>query len=302
MSLRGREAPEATLAPGASAGECWCDRMDDMGTWISHLRIAEKLIEHFPELDEVTFTFGNLSPDSGIPNADWTEFDPPKEVTHFLRKGEGEDAIHDLEFYQQYLADIKLEEDRKLYSFRLGYFFHLICDIMWAKRIGKTTKQEFKELFDENPGKAIGIVKDDWYGLDQLYVRDHPESSFWRVIMANPDPPSYLPFIKNEALHRQYAHIRKFYSEQEDYWFLSIPYRYLNKTTMNHMVDDSIEAVLFVQEKVREMKNLDGLKSSVSLLPEALTNPYESPLGNTAPLPSPKSDWGSSDFGEGVTK
>jgi len=251
-----------------------------MGTWISHLRIAENLLPHFPELDEVTFTFGNLSPDSGIPNADWTEFNPPKEVTHFLHKGEGEHAIHDLVFYEQYLANIKPQDDIALYSFRLGYFFHLICDIMSAKRIVPTTKREFKDLFDKDPGKAVGIVKDDWYGLDQLYVRDHPESSFWRVIMANPDPPSYLPFVKNEALHQQYAHIRKFYSEQEDKWFLSIPYQYLNEKTMTRMVDDSIEAVLLVREKVRDVKNLDGLKSSVGLLPELLTSPYESPLGN----------------------
>jgi hypothetical protein len=240
------------------------------------------LLEHFPELDEVTFTFGNLSPDSGIPNADWTQFDPPKEVTHFLRRGEGEHAIHDLVFYEQYLANVRPEENIQLYSFRLGYFFHLICDILWARRIVTTTKSEFKDLFDQDYGKAVGIVKDDWYGLDQLYVRDHPESSFWRVIMANPDPPSYLPFVKNQALHQQYAHIRKYYSAQEDKWFLSIPYQYLNETTMSRIVADSIEAVLLVREKIQDRKNLDGLKSSIVLLPEALTRPYESPLGNPA--------------------
>ena len=254
-----------------------------MGTWISHLRITENIISHFPEVDVVTFTFGNLSPDSGIPNEDWTQFDPPKEVTHFLRKGEGEHAIYDLVYYQQYLANIKPEDDIKLYSFRLGYFFHLICDIMWAKRIVPTTKQEFKQLFDEKPKEAVGIIKDDWYGLDQLYVRDHPESNFWNVIMPNPYPPSYLPFVKDKALHQQYDHIRKFYSEPPDEWFLSIPYRYLNEETMTRMVNDSIQAVLLVNDKVKGMENFDGLKSSVSLLPESLTSPYESPLGNAAP-------------------
>jgi len=254
-----------------------------MGTWISHLRVAENLLSQFPELDEVTFTFGNLSPDSGIPNADWTEFDPPKEVTHFLREGEGEHAILDLVFYEQYLSNIKPEDDVKLYGFRLGYFFHLICDIMWARRIATATKRGFKELFDKNPKEAVGIVKDDWYGLDQLYVRDHPESNFWRVIMANPDPPSYLPSIENEALHHQYAHIRKYYSQQEDRWFLSLPYHYLNEKTMGRIVDESVEAVLIVREKLQSMKNLDGLKSSVSLLPESLTTPYKEPLGNLSP-------------------
>jgi len=251
-----------------------------MGTWISHLRIAERLLEHFSELDEVTFTFGNLSPDSGIPNADWTEFDPPKEVTHFLRHGEGEDAIHDLVYYEQYVANIKPEDDIELYSFRLGYFFHLICDILWAKRIASTTKQEFKSMFAENPQGAIGIIKDDWYGLDQLYVREHPESNFWQVIMASPNPPSYLPFVKDKALHQQYDHIRKYYSEQEDHWFLTLPYLYLNAATMRRIINDSIETILFVHEKVRGLKNFDGLRSSTQLMPEALMTPYESPLGN----------------------
>ena len=40
-----------------------------------------------------------------------------------------------LYYYEQYLLNIKPEDDIKLYSFRLGYFFHLICDILWAKRI-----------------------------------------------------------------------------------------------------------------------------------------------------------------------
>jgi hypothetical protein len=251
-----------------------------MTTWISHLRIAEKLLTHFPELDEVTFAFGNLSPDSGIPNADWTEFNPPKEVTHFLRKGEEEHAIHDLVYYRQYLADIDPNEDIKLYSFRLGYLFHLICDILWAKRIVAATQLQFKPLFEQDKKKAVSLVKDDWYGLDQLYVRDHPGHVFWRVIMSNPFPPSYLPFVKDETLHHQYDHIRKFYSEQEDRWFLFIPYQYLNETTMTRIVNESIQAVLIIQEKVQDIKNFDGLVSSASLLPEELTRPYEDPLGN----------------------
>src|SRR5262245_39081459 len=64
-----------------------------MGTWISHLRIAENLLAQIPGLDEVAFAYGNLAPDSGLPNADWTIFDPPKTVTHFLRVGEDEGQI-----------------------------------------------------------------------------------------------------------------------------------------------------------------------------------------------------------------
>jgi hypothetical protein len=250
-----------------------------MGTWISHLRIAERLLPHFPHLDEVTFTFGNLSPDSGIPNADWTEFDPPKEVTHFMQKGEGEDAIHDLVYYEQYLSNVK-PEDMKLYSFCLGYFFHLVYDILWAKRLWAPSKLAYKRELDENRSEAIERIKTDWYGLDQLYVREHKDSLFWRVIMPNPNPPSYLPFVKEEALHQQYDYIRKFYSEPESDWFSSRPYHYLNEKTMSRIVDDSVETILLIHEKLQAMRVLDGVKSSVSLLPESWTTPYKEPLGN----------------------
>jgi hypothetical protein len=251
-----------------------------MGTWITHLRIAESLLEYLPELDEVTFTFGNLSPDSGIPNADWTAFDPPKEVTHFLHKGGEEASIHDLVYYQQYLSGVKPEDDIQLYSFRVGYFFHLVCDLLWATRIVAATMQQFSDLFAKDTKKAVSLVKDDWYGLDQLYVLDHPRHIFWRVIMTEPYPPSYLPFVKNEALHHQYTYIRKFYSEQDDRWYLNIPYHYLNEDTMTRFVKESIQGILSIHEQVKKIKDFDGLVSSASLLPEEMTRPYEMPLGN----------------------
>jgi hypothetical protein len=252
-----------------------------MGTWISQLRIAENLLNHFSDLDEVTFAFGNLSPDSGIPNADWTQFDPPKEVTHFLQKGEGEGAIHDLVFYEQYLVNIRPQDDIKLYSFRFGYFFHLICDIMWAKRIWEASKIIYKNELEKSKKEAIEKIKTDWYGLDQLYVRENQNSLFWHVIVPNANSPSYLPFVKDKALHQQYDYIRKYYSEPERDWFSSLPFHYLNEPTMTRIVDESIEAVLIICKKLQNMKNLDGLKSSVSLLPESLTTPYEGPLGNS---------------------
>jgi hypothetical protein len=251
-----------------------------MGTWISHLRVAENLLKHFPEVEEVTFTFGNLSPDSGIPDEDWTVFDPPKEVTHFLHKDEAEHSIQDLVYYQQYLANIDPEDDIPLYSFRLGYFFHLICDMLWAKRIVAATQRQFKDLFEQDQKEAVSLVKGDWYGLDQLYVRDHPEHIFWRVIMSNSNPPSYLPFVKEQALHYQYDYIRKFYSEPDDLWLLSLPYHYLNEVTMTPTVNDSIEAILIIHQEVKKLESLHGLKNSGSLLPEHLTTPYQEPLGN----------------------
>lgn len=250
-----------------------------MGTWICHLRIAEKLLPHFPDLDKVTFTFGNLAPDSGIPNETWTEFDPPKEVTHFLKKGEGEDKIRDLAYYREHLSDINPQDDIQKYSFRLGYFTHLICDVLWMKYLAVTTKTAFQEMIAEDELKAWGIIKRDWYGLDQVYNRAHSEGLFWQIIHSIPNPPSYLPFVQENALHQQYDYIRKFYGEYDPYWFEDRKYPYLNEGTMNRIVDDTTQVTLFVMNKLKNI-NLQGLQSTAEIIPQEYMLPYEMPIGD----------------------
>lgn len=250
-----------------------------MGTWICHLRIAEKLLPHFPELDKVTFTFGNLAPDSGIPNETWTEFDPPKEVTHFLQKGEGEHMIRDLVFYREHLANLNLQDDVRKYSFRLGYFTHLICDILWSKYILAATKTLCKEMIEKDALEAWGIIKDDWYGLDQLYNQSHPEGLFWQVIYKTSYPPSYLEFIKEQSLYHQFDHIRKFYGEPDPVFFIERKYPYLNEATMSRIVDDTVKSTLFILNQLKQTE-FDYLQSSSEFLPLEFMRPYEMPLGD----------------------
>ena len=49
---------------------------------------------------------------------------------------------------------------------------------------------------------------------------------------------------------------------------------------MTRAVNDSIEAILIIYGKIKNGGDFTGLESSVSLLPEYLTTPYEEPLGN----------------------
>ena len=250
-----------------------------MGTWICHLRVAEKLLPHFPELDKTLFTFGNLAPDSGVPNETWTEFDPPKEVTHFLQKGESEDLIRDLVYYREYLADINPQDDIQKYSFRLGFFTHLICDMLWFKYLDATTKTAFHELITEDHQKAWNTFKKDWYSVDQVYNHTHKESLFWQIIHKTPNPPSYLPFVREAALHQQYDYIRKFYGEYDPYWFEDRKYPYLNESTMSRIVDDITQATLFI---LNELKHADfqDLRSTAQILPQEYMQPYKMPLGD----------------------
>jgi hypothetical protein len=252
-----------------------------MGTWISHLRIAEQLLTSMPQLDEVAFIYGNLAPDSGLPNADWSAFDPPKEVTHFLRLGEDEGRIKDLEFYRGYLADRDVVNDRIQYSFVLGYFMHLLCDNLWSKRIVSASKRDYAQILAEQGREAWGMFKDDWYGLDVIYVCDHPECLFWRVLMQTPNPPSYLPFVTEAGLHHQLDHIRLFYSQPDLSWVLGRPYPYLNETTMTCFVNDAAQALMKIWERRAQFAQLDQAPSALVLLAPEELMPYAAPLGDT---------------------
>jgi hypothetical protein len=252
-----------------------------MGTWISHLRIAEQLLTAMQQLDETAFIYGNLAPDSGLPNADWSAFDPPKEVTHFLGPREADEGrIKDLEFYRGYLADLRADGDLRQYSFALGYFMHLLCDNLWAKRIVSASKRDYAQLLAERGREAWGILKDDWYGLDVLYVRDHPECSFWRIVMQTSNPPAYLPFVPQAGLYHQLDHIRQFYSQPDLSWVLGRPYPYLNELTMTRFVDDATRVLLKIWEGRAQFAQIDHAPSSLVLLAPEEFAPYTAPLGD----------------------
>jgi len=185
-----------------------------MATWIAHLRIAENLLHHIPGLDAAQFAIGNVAPDSGIPDEKWEKFDPPPEVTHFKRSDSIHKDIADLDFYRGYLAYIP-PQDKARFSFRLGYFFHLITDNLWTILVGKPTEVQYPDQFaaDKN---FIWEVKKDWYGLDHIYVREHPDCLFWRVFLdAQPDPAD-LDFLSPEALSRQLEYIKTFYQRRDE--------------------------------------------------------------------------------------
>jgi hypothetical protein len=251
-----------------------------MGTWISHLRIAENLLSVMPGLVEEAFTFGNLAPDSGVPNADWTVFDPPKEVTHFLLPNEDEGRIKDLEFYRLYLAGLVPDHNAARYSFVLGYFFHLLCDNLWFHLIVRSSKSAFPALFARRGREAWSDLKDDWYGQDQCYVRDHPESLFWRVLMRAPNPPAYLPFVPEAALNQQLDYIRKFYSQPDSAWVLDRAYPYLNEAMMRRYVSDSTQAVLAIHDRLRNDPAPAGAHTALALLSKQAISPYDLPLGD----------------------
>ena len=54
-----------------------------MASWMVHLRIADTLLDQLTSLYPVEFIVGNIAPDSGVPNEDWSVFTPSTTISHF---------------------------------------------------------------------------------------------------------------------------------------------------------------------------------------------------------------------------
>ena len=248
-----------------------------METWITHLRVAEALLDALPGLDETAFALGNLGPDSGMPNDDWTEFDPPKLITHLEHPGD-EDRTRDLEFYREFLQPLTIDDPR--YSYRLGYFVHLVCDNLWSRWIGRTTRQAHMAEYLRRGRQLIKEIKWDWYDLDHRYLRDTPDSLFWRGVLPAPNPPVELPFLTERGVHFSLDHIRGFYGEPDPKMNLDRTYPYLNADTLARYVRDAAGAYLAIHEALAANPDPNGLHSALFLLPSDTLSPYPAPLGD----------------------
>jgi len=252
-----------------------------MGTWISHLRIAENLLQIIPNLDETSFTFGNLAPDSGLPNEDWTSFDPPKAISHFMPEDGTEKEIRDLEFYRNHLLRFDKATNPTRFSFLMGYFFHLVSDKLWTIRVDKAFHVCHPDLFASHSHmEAIDIIKDDMYALDQRYVRDNKQSLFWRVFLTSPIPTADLDFVRQEAFEHQVNYIREFYAHPSTDWVLDRPFPYINEVTMTRYVDETTASLAKIARLLAAMPPPEALNSAITLLTSEETSIFSAPIAD----------------------
>lgn len=89
-----------------------------MATWVTHFRIAEKLINLGLDVCPEEFLVGNIGPDCGLANEEGI-FYPPKEITHFEVDGK----INADLFYLQYILNKERDLSKEQLSFKLGLLF-----------------------------------------------------------------------------------------------------------------------------------------------------------------------------------
>lgn len=209
-----------------------------MATWMSHFRVADYFIKKF-KVEEREFIVGNIGPDCGEPNEDWSRFTPSSHITHWTKNGY-KNEIDSEGFFAKYLLDLN-GLNKNQYSFYIGYYIHLLTDIEFSKHIAIPKREKYIEEFkkDEN---FIWIMKRDWYDIDHLYLKQHPDFYVFKVFSSIEEfPNEYLEYYSKTAIIRQIKYITNFYRAFNGK--LERKYPYLTKEEMDNFLEEACKAI-----------------------------------------------------------
>ena len=210
-----------------------------MASWMVHLRIADKLMDQIPDLSPTEFIVGNIAPDSGVPNADWSAFSPPTTVSHFKTEGKKADPEAFAAKYFTRWQDYTAEQ----YSFYLGYLTHLLTDVLWSEQIARPSLARHGKSEEPHREEFIWQLKKDWYDLDFKYLRDHPKFRAFRVYREAVDFENrYMEEFSSDAFENRRRYITSFYLAGREN--LDREYPYLTEREMDLFVDTSVHTIL----------------------------------------------------------
>ena len=204
-----------------------------MATWITPLRIADLLLKRFDGLQETELFVGSLAPDSGVPNEDWSRYEPPFNVTHFQ---DDENRVQCEKYAGQYFT----KEQQKSYynpqlSFYFGYLTHLMTDILWDEWVVEPCKQKHSQ---EDKKELIRKMKADWYDLDFVFLSKNPGFRAWRVYQdAVGFINTYMDIFSADAFDQRRAYIVDFYRQKRNN--LNREYPYFSEPKMDSFVDQA---------------------------------------------------------------
>lgn len=152
-----------------------------MATWVTHLIIADKVIERVPGLDKHSFCVGNIAPDCNIENEDWTQFTPSREITHWMSSDRKVASDCD-RFYEAYIEKRRGE-------------IHTVLSTMIDGM--PENWDSVKKLI-----KANERMK-DIYNIEAGYLEANPNSGYLTEIMGLQEFPDYLDYLPVGAIVRK---------------------------------------------------------------------------------------------------
>ena len=193
-----------------------------MATWVTHLMVADQVLNTFTGLHRRGFCVGNIAPDCNVENEDWTAFTPSREVTHWMQGSRKVASDCDL-FYEEYIAkrakEIASDEQR---AFLAGYYAHLIVDAAFQKMIREENRvKAVWSRIKSTPDlwlRAAGLPE-NWdtvkkllpknerqreiFSLEAEYLQSHPDSGYLREILPLTEFPDYIDYLPHGCIVRK---------------------------------------------------------------------------------------------------
>ena len=214
-----------------------------MASWVVHLRIADLLVDNL-NVDMAHFFAGSIAPDCGLPDGKGG-YEPNMYITH-LAHGTSKGTCDYMQFWDKY---VKGETDKLKYSFYLGYFVHLLTDVIWVKWINDPTKEKYKDLYSADRDNYYKTVKRDWYDLDARYLERNPDFRGYKEFCKLTDfENTFLPYYKKDNFIIQFANIRSFYNGEFD---TDREFTYLKPYEVDEFV---IRAVEHIRDVIKNLK------------------------------------------------
>jgi hypothetical protein len=217
-----------------------------MASWMVHLRVADKILDRIESLDKSAFVLGNIAPDSGVPNEDWSSFDPPGNVTHFRTRPEEKTFIDIDKYVSEFFTDEKIKNyTNREYSFFLGYYTHLLTDIEWIKMVHSEGVSE-ENAKKENMSYIDFVWKNkkDWYDLDFLYLEEHPQFRAFQIYEDADDIKNvFMDAFSEDAFENRREYICGYY-RSDNHGDLHRNYQYLTKERSDRFVEETVEIIM----------------------------------------------------------
>ena len=214
-----------------------------MASWMVHLRIADMILDSIPNLSPVEFIVGNIAPDSGVPNEDWSAFFPPTKVSHF--KTTSNKANPDAFAAKYWTEKLRSGYNERQYAFFLGYLTHLLTDVLWSEQIARPALDRAGKADSPDREEFIWKLKKDWYDLDFKYLRDHPEFRAFRIYRdAVGFSNGYMQEFSPDAFDNRRQYITGFYLAGRE--GLDREYPYLTEGEMDAFTAGAIQTILHI--------------------------------------------------------
>lgn len=215
-----------------------------MATWIVHLRIADEYLKRGLIPYPKEFSLGSVAPDCGYGEKDSLgDFTPPPEVTHWAPGGIKLYCEY-WKFASEYLTDKQKNSD---YYFYLGYYIHLITDIMWSMMVYLPSTIKYDKEFKKDPG-FLKKIKVDWYDLDFKFLRDNPSFIPYKYIRDAGNVKDYMPYYEPGQLTAQIHYIYDYYADPTGHT-LDRKYNYLDEKTISGFIKCAVELIDFDLKK-----------------------------------------------------